>query len=148
MLLRCLSNIATGNHTQTGAVLCAVPALLNILQGGHNALTPSVDPHVIGSTSLEEDSCWTIGNIAGDSDEYRSVLLEYNVLQPIIKFLQQSLTSWAAACQTSENLSQPSHDVTAAQHLSRAGTAVWTLSNIARGSTPGIVFVNSGETRC
>lgn len=146
MLLRCLSNIATGNHTQTGAVLRAVPALLSILQGSHNALLSSLDPHVLGGISLEEDSCWTIGNIAGDSDEYRSALLEQNVLQPIIKFLQQSLTLWTAACQISE--SQFSHSVSAAQHLGRAGTAVWTLSNIARGATPGNVFINSGELTC
>ena len=138
-LFRCLSNIATGNHTQTGAVLHAVPALLNILQGSHNTLLSSLDPHV-----LQEDSCWTIGNIAGDSDEYRSALLEQNVLQPISKFLHQSLAVWINACEISE--SQLSHS--AAQHLGRAGTAVWTLSNIARGSTPGNVFINSGELTC
>lgn len=140
-LFRCLSNIATGNHTQTGAVLHAVPALLNILQGSHNTLLSSLDPHV-----LQEDSCWTIGNIAGDSDEYRSALLEQNVMQPIIKFLHQSLTLGGAAREISD--SQLSHSVSVAQHLGRAGTAVWTLSNIARGSTPGNVFINSGELTC
>ena len=106
----------------------------------------SVDVDVLKSINLEEDSCWTIGNIAGDSDEYRSALLEYNVLQPIIVFLQQSLSSWTAACRAFENSSQSSHRVLAAQHLGMAGTAVWALSNIARGSTPGIIFINSGMT--
>jgi hypothetical protein len=144
-LIRCLSNIATGNHTQTGAVLRAVPALLRILQGSHSALIPSSDLDVLGSISLEEDSCWTIGNIAGDSDEYRSALLEHKVLHPIIKFLEQSLISWTAACQTTEASCQPGHSVNAAQYLGRAGTAVWTLSNISRGTTPGILFIDSGQ---
>ena len=144
MLFRCLSNIATGNHTQTGAVLHAVPALLNILQGSHTALLSLLDPHVLGGISFQEDSCWTIGNIAGDSDEYRSALLEQNVLQPISDFLHQSLALWIKACEVSD--CQLSHS--AAQHLGRAGTAVWTLSNIARGSTPGNVFINSGELTC
>jgi hypothetical protein len=31
------------------------------------------------------------------------------------------------------------------QHRSRVRTAIWAISNMARGSAPGAVFLNSGE---
>lgn len=53
---RCLTNIATGNHAETGLVLPAIPSMIMIL---------SSDNYDKDSIALKEQICWTIGNIAG-----------------------------------------------------------------------------------
>lgn len=137
---RCISNIATGNHEQTGAVIRAVPALLRILLG--NQITTGTTSSV-SYPSLQKDACWAIGNIAGDSDEYRSALLYCGALQPVVEFLLQSLVQWNNAFET-EAQDSATRDSAIELHENSACTAIWTISNIARGSTPGEVFLSAG----
>lgn len=79
------------------------------------------------SIALKEQICWAIGNVAGDSDDFRSVLLANGCLKPLIKFL----TEVATAVPT--DASNP------------AQTVAWAISNVARGSTPASLFIESGN---
>lgn len=123
----CLTNIATGDHAQTGAVLAAVPELLTVIAGA--------------SDSLREQACWTIGNIAGDSDEYRSVLIANGALSAILEFLRSTLQTNSVSVSSGE-----ASTGTLEATYTRAQTAAWALSNLARGKTPAGVFVKAGAT--
>ena len=105
----CLTNIATGTHEQTSYILQAVPELLHIIEGA--------------DTSLSEQACWTIGNIAGDSDDFRTVLVANGVILPLLNFLRACVST---AMDTGA--------------LARAQTASWALSNAMRGSVPATVL--------
>jgi hypothetical protein len=110
---RCLTNIAAGDHAHAGEVLHAVPNIIQVL-ANENC-----------SPTLREQVCWTVGNIAGDCDDYRQVLLANGCLPSLLRFLVQ--------CSTPGQ-----------EYVHGARTAAWALSNIARGSTPGSVFVVAG----
>jgi hypothetical protein len=71
---------------------------------------------------MKEQVCWSIGNIAADSDEYREVLVANGCVVPLIKYLHKSI-------ETSSS--------------SSAQTAAWALSNLARGTVQGSVFINT-----
>ena len=138
----CLTNIATGDHLQTGEVLRATPALQRILD----------DPTGRFSVTLQEQVCWTLGNVAGDSDEHRQVLLQHGVLQSLAGFLLKTLHFFmqpVAPTAASSSSGTGASDALAAvadvsSALSRAGTASWALSNLARGSTRASLFIDSG----
>lgn len=89
--------------------------------------------------------CGAIGNIAGDSDEYRSALLQIGVLQPLVDFLLH-LTHYLQAVDENSESSESIY-VRNKQYASSSCTAAWALSNISRGSTTADVFLNSGVTR-
>jgi importin subunit alpha-6/7 len=125
----CLTNIATGDHDQTGAVLAAVPELLAIIAGENS--------------TLREQACWTIGNIAGDSDEHRTVLLANGALLPMCDFLGASLRAAATVPLADSLVPTATPEVTSA-NSSYAQTAAWALSNLVRGSTPAGAFLESG----
>ena len=104
--------------------------------------------------SLSEQACWTLGNIAGDSDELRSILVKNGAVWPIVKLLSQEVggDQWkskyyererAHLCQYSggSNLSVGKRKPSWADlGFLRAQTAAWALSNLARGSTPPLLF--------
>ena len=130
-----------------------MPALLRILNkisDGASACDEQQN-HV-----LCEEVCWAIGNIAGDSDDYRILLLESGTLKPMVNFMLYSLNRLQLA---SINLTQSEGigiDAASLSSLSssgsnleiyqsRAQTAVWALSNMARGLVPGVIFLESGE---
>lgn len=141
----CLTNIASGSHEQTKCVLEAVPELLSFI-GGDDA-------------SLREQACWTLGNIAGDSDELRSILVKNGAVWPIVKLLSQEVggDQWKSKYEERERAHlgqysggselerrQAQADLEAADlSLLRAQTAAWALSNLARGSTPASVFLET-----
>ena len=114
----CLTNIATGTQQQTKQVLHAVPILLQIISGN--------------CVLLSEQACWTIGNVAGDSDEFRTTLIANGSIHALGDFLQKSITA-AAADPTNTDL-----------HNTRASTASWALSNLARGSSTARSFIDVG----
>jgi hypothetical protein len=124
----CLTNIATGTHDQTGAVLDAVPDLLAII-GGEDR-------------SLGEQACWTMGNIAGDGDEYRSRIISNGAVTPLLRFVIACVGSadwYNNSSGEGDEVSRHTHDVVQAQ------TAAWALSNLARGqSTPASAFMQAG----
>jgi hypothetical protein len=147
----CLTNIATGDHAQTGEVITAAPALLSILD----------DRTGVFSSTLKEQVCWTIGNVAGDSDLYREALLQSGALQSLSSFLvatmdrlmqqqqQQVADTHSSSGAASSSLSQksggdPDSAVALSSSLSQAGTVCWALSNLARGSTTAAAFLSSG----
>jgi len=100
----CLTNIATGSLEQTRAVLEAMPYLIQILSSD------------VERASIKEQVCWTIGNLAGESDEIRSTLLANGCLGPLSRCLE-------------------------GQDPSLARTSCWALSNLARGATPAEPFL-------
>ena len=114
----CLTNIASGNHQQTGVILKAVPILLQILASSNPI--------------LQDQASWTLGNIAGDSDEYRHVLIANGAVKPLMEY--------ALVSASTSLMYQGSTEVES--YSERARTAVWALSNLTRGSTPAAVFMN------
>ena len=118
-LFRCLTNIATGDHEQTGSVLCAVPYMVEILSSSRD------------SAELKEQICWAIGNIAGDCDDYRTVLHGNGCLAAVLKFLEECVGA-----------AQLSHRQ---ESYSSLRTAAWTLSNLARGKVTGHSFQDTGK---
>ena len=110
-MYRCLTNLATGVHEQTAHVLQCVPNLIILLSNNQSNYT------------LSEQICWTIGNIAGDSDEFRKILLGNSCLQPLLNYL--------FFCLRSIDNDIDMKEIT----LSGARTAAWALSNLARGNT-------------
>ena len=145
----CLTNIATGDHAQTGEVIGAAPSLLRVV--GDESF----------SATLKEQVCWTIGNVAGDSDHYRQILLQHGALQSLSSFLFKSMDSLqvliqqpvqsvvdggnGSSSQQGQNTAlanSVSADLSAA--LTRIGTVCWALSNLARGTTTATAFIGSG----
>lgn len=113
--LWCLTNMATGDHNDTRQVLQAAPELIQLLASG--------------SPSLSEQACWTLGNIAADSDdELKAILLANGVLQPLLLLLNSLISASPATSPCSE-----------------ARTVAWTISNLARGSTPAEHLTLSGS---
>lgn len=74
---------------------------------------------------LHEQLCWIIGNIAGDADEFRVVLAANGAIEAVIRLtLQESVAKKEHSC---------------------LKTALWTLSNLARGSTDISLFFVEGN---
>jgi len=94
----CLTNIASGDPEQTRAVVPALPLLILHL-GGKNAI------HVV------EQCAWALGNVAGEGEDLRDVLLRQGALPPLARHLASS-------------------------QLTLARTAAWALSNIIKGPNP------------
>jgi hypothetical protein len=155
-LCRCLTNIATGDHEETAEVLPAVPHMIDILMQNRDSI------------ALQEQICWAIGNIAGDCDEFRFKLLGNGCLPAVLRFLENSVmqlvTPPSSSSASSSSSSSPSRTQEAAAVavaggssssgggggdegalVAAAQTGAWTLSNLARGSVPGSVFVESGR---
>lgn len=129
MFCRCLTNIAAGDHTGTRQVLAAVPNMMPILDGTRD------------SVALQDQICWAIGNIAGDCDEFRTILLANGCLMVITKFLQARISD---IVEIRKSETWGAFDSTAVTAVSPAQTAAWALSNLARGKISSEPFVTSG----
>merc|ERR1719454_1400217 len=95
-----LTNIASGNAEQTRFVVeqGALPIFVQLLQ------SPNDD--------VREQAVWALGNIAGDSPNFRDLVLQSGGLNPIMAVLRES------------------------EKTSMMRNATWTLSNLCRGKPP------------
>ena len=125
----CLTNIAGGTHDQTGHVLVAVPIFIQILGGSEPV--------------LQEQVCWAVGNIAGDADDYRQVLVANGALRAVASLLFSSTQS---VLKSLHKGTPASFSSSVAVIESRPLTAAWALSNLARGSTTASAFIESEIT--
>lgn len=110
-LFRCLTNIAAGDYEQAREVLQAVPNIILVLDSD------------VSSMAVREQVCWTVGNIAGDCDQFRQVLLANGCLLAILRFLARCVDS---------------------TYMEGARTNAWALSNLMRGSTSAAGLIDSG----
>jgi Karyopherin (importin) alpha len=87
-------------------------------------LTPTLVALVSSTSSqVQEQSCWVIGNIAGDSQQCRMLLISENVIGALTIALSQN-----------------------EGNLSLRRNVAWTLCNIARGIETAMPFVQGGMT--
>ncbi|CAK9107134.1 unnamed protein product [Durusdinium trenchii] len=95
-----LTNIASGNADQTRVVVehGALPIFVQLLQ------SPNDD--------VREQAVWALGNIAGDSPNFRDLVLQSGGLHPVMTVLRES------------------------EKTSMMRNATWTLSNLCRGKPP------------
>ncbi|CAO2824249.1 unnamed protein product [Amaranthus hypochondriacus] len=94
----CLTNIAAGQPEETKSLLPALPLLI---------------AHIGEKSSLAvaEQCAWAIGNVAGEGEDLRNILLSQGVLLPLAKMLLPDKGSTVR-------------------------TAAWALSNLIKGPNP------------
>lgn len=95
----CLTNIAAGEPEQTKALLPALPLLVAHL--GEKSSMP-----------VAEQCAWALGNVAGECEELRNILLAQGALLSLARMMQSNKSSTAR-------------------------TAAWALSNLIKGPDPG-----------
>ncbi|KAJ4972072.1 hypothetical protein NE237_005171 [Protea cynaroides] len=94
----CLTNIAAGEPEHTKALLPALPLLIAHL--GEKSSMP-----------VAEQCAWALGNVAGEGEELRNILLAQGSLQPLARMMLSNKGSTAR-------------------------TAAWALSNLIKGPGP------------
>ncbi|KAF8397648.1 hypothetical protein HHK36_016568 [Tetracentron sinense] len=94
----CLTNIAAGDPEQTKALLPALPLLIAHL--GEKSSMP-----------VAEQCAWALGNVAGEGEELRNILLAQGALPPLARMMIPNKGSTVR-------------------------TAAWALSNLIKGPDP------------
>lgn len=94
----CLTNIAAGKQEETKAVLPALPLLIAHL--GEKSSLP-----------VAEQCAWALGNVAGEEEELRNILLSQGALVPLARMMLPNKGSTVT-------------------------TAAWALSNLIKGPDP------------
>nr|DAD27935.1 TPA_asm: hypothetical protein HUJ06_029403 [Nelumbo nucifera] len=94
----CLTNIAAGEPEQTKALLPALPLLIAHL--GEKSSMP-----------VAEQCAWALGNVAGEGEELRNILLAQGALPPLARMMLPNKGSTVR-------------------------TAAWALSNLIKGPDP------------
>ncbi|KAH9291302.1 hypothetical protein KI387_043507, partial [Taxus chinensis] len=94
----CITNIATGDVEQTRALLPALPMIIAHL--GEKSSIP-----------VAEQCAWALGNVAGEGEEFRDILLAQGALLPLARLMLSNKDSTSR-------------------------TAAWALSNLIKGPKP------------
>ncbi|KAI3985162.1 hypothetical protein MKX01_027707 [Papaver californicum] len=150
----CLTNIAAGEPEQTKSLLPALPLL--IAQLGEKSCI-----HVA------EQCAWALGNVAGEGEELRNVLLSQGALAPLARMMLsnkgsnlikvlRSLGNLIASDSHKTYVLTAEHDITEnvvlalvkclrCEHRVLKKEAAWVLSNIAAGTLAHKQLIYSSE---
>ena len=141
----CITNLAAHTHAVTILLLPLLNDLLLLLTFNNN------------QPFLQEQICWALGNIAGDSEECRLYLLQNHTLEALLQFiillgptLRVELSNNIANnihndSNSSNNNSSNNSSNSSSSLLEAARTAAFAISNLARGNTTGFRFLQAGQ---
>lgn len=120
----CLTNIASGTTKLAKCVLPSAPYFISFLASG-------VVP-------LQEISAWALGNLAGESSDFRQVLTANGVLPPLCALLQSS-TEVALLEEVAWCISNMAQGQAPLEQLLKANIVPALLAQLKKNSSPALV---------
>eukprot|EP01084_Bolivina_argentea_P236479 397608_1 len=121
-----LLNIASGPAECTAHI---------IRNGSHNVFIDLLQSPLY---EIKEQILWTLGNIAGDGNELKDLLLTSNILNNILPICKSEFNK---KCVTNFNKSKVIIDNPMFQYVNLLSTCSWTVSNLCRTVPPNIAYL-------
>jgi len=124
-----------------------LPSLQLISSITSTSSSPTESLEIKEKLKMIGQACWVTGNLAGDSQKIRTIITtQSNTIHELIQVYKQTsyilLKSLSASSSMSMQLYSQDSD-TMKEIVESVRNSIWALSNIARGDTSALLFVNS-----